>query len=114
MEKSHVCLTQCPLCGTDSGVAIHNQVKKVFNYSDRISAYCNQCEELLNRGAVLFIEIRDGESKDNPYRTGNIIWLSKEFKERNNIDSQVNYIEASIAIQMGLPMGKEINNITTG
>jgi len=110
MSKNYVCMCQCPLCGKDSGVAIDKRLKRRYEYSDRIPLICDECNNFLEKGALLYIEVRDGETGDNPHRTGNSVWLTKEFRERNGIKGQVYYIEASKAKEIGLPMGKEIDN----
>ena len=40
----------------------------------------------------MIIEVRDGETGDNPYRTGRIIGLSKNFKESNHIEHPIMYM----------------------
>jgi hypothetical protein len=48
----------------------------------------------------MVIEVRDGESGNNPYRTGRIVGCSKEFRERNNIQQHIAYMEHSLFSQL--------------
>jgi len=69
-EKSHVGMMQCFYCGEPMGVMLdrhlHNTLPReaVYNYEP-----CDACKALMRQG-VMLIEVRNGESGDNPHRTG--------------------------------------------
>jgi hypothetical protein len=43
---------------------------------------CDGCQKILNDGGHFIIETRDGESGDNPYRTGRYLAVTHEAAER--------------------------------
>lgn len=58
--------------------------------------FCDDCQKVFDAGGVMIIEVKDGEGEKNPknpYRTGKLVGLSKEFRERNNIQSSIVYME---------------------
>jgi len=50
----------------------------------------------------MIIEVRDGESGKNPYRTGRIVGISKEAKERmfKDLNSNICYMEQTMFSQL--------------
>jgi hypothetical protein len=58
---------------------------------------CEECKELSKRGVVL-ISVRDGESGDNPYRTGQLIVIKDEAYERifGKITSRFCFVEDAV------------------
>lgn len=58
---------------------------------------CDDCKKVIEDGGIFFIEVRDGESGNNPYRTGRIIAV-KESAIKNILKrySKVNYVEHSV------------------
>lgn len=58
---------------------------------------CNDCKEAIEKGGIFFIECRDGETGNNPYRTGRIIAI-KEDAVKNILHnySKINYVHQSI------------------
>lgn len=90
-------VTRCIACGKDYGVALMGLLKNDEEAPREIySGLCNDCQNVVNNGGVLVLEVRDGESGSNPYRTGRIIGCSKEFKERNNIQHPIVYMEQTL------------------
>ena len=53
---------------------------------------CNKGKSVVDQGGVMIIEVKDGEMDDNPYRTGRVIGLSKDFKENNHIEYSIMYM----------------------
>ena len=60
---------------------------------DIYEGLCKDCEGVINQGGVMVIEVKDGESGDNPYRTGRVVGVTKEFKKQFDINSSIVYME---------------------
>ena len=63
---------------------------------DIYQGLCNDCEGVVNQGGAMIIEVGDGETGNNPYRTGRIVGVSKDFKERNHLENSIMYMERSL------------------
>lgn len=86
----------CICCGKDYGVALLGKLKNDEEAPrDIYQGLCDDCKGVIDKGGVMIIEVKDGESGDNPYRTGRIIGVSKDFKERNHIENPMVYMEES-------------------
>lgn len=91
----------CVCCDKDYGVAMLGKLKGDAEAPrDLYQGLCNDCQEVVDQGGCMFIEIKDGESGPNPYRTGRVIGVSKDFKERNKIQHPVNYMEHTLFEQL--------------
>lgn len=94
-------VAHCECCGKTYGVVMFGTSWKDENGKtekapmDVTHGLCNECQSVIDNGGLMLIEVRDGESGNNPYRTGRIIGLSKEFKERNNIKHSIAYMPHS-------------------
>lgn len=44
----------------------------------------------------MIIEVGDGETGNNPCRTDRLVGVSKDFKERNHLQSSIMYMERSL------------------
>ena len=88
-------VTRCICCGKEYGVALLGKLKGDEESPREIyQGLWNECQAVVDQGGVLIIEVRDGEQgKSNPFRTGRVIGCSKAFKERNGIESSINYME---------------------
>ncbi len=77
-DKSHVGMENCFFCGKEKGIMLD---KRLQNTLPRNAVYnkepCDTCKNVMELG-VLFIAVRDGESGDNPYRTGQIVGVKEE------------------------------------
>ena len=73
---------------------------------------CDKCKELMRMG-IMLISVRDGESGENPYRTGRMVVVKEEnalrmFGEVDDIlKSRVGFVEDSVWTLMGLPQNGE-------
>ncbi len=66
---------------------------------------CDNCKKLMEQG-IMLIAVRDGESGDNPYRTGQICVVTREAAERifNEVPKcGAGFVEESIWKHLGLP-----------
>ena len=59
---------------------------------------CDKCQSVVDQGGMMIIEIRDGEKAPDPYRTGRVVGITKEAKERSfpeYKDNPIIYMEQS-------------------
>lgn len=89
-------VTHCVCCGKTYGVALLGRLKGDAEAPKDIAmGLCNDCEKVINSGGMFIIEVKDGETGNNPHRTGRIVGLSIDFKERNNIENPIMYMHQS-------------------
>lgn len=89
-------MCHCIVCGKVYGLALLGKLKDdVEAPKDIYEGLCEDCKEVIDKGGVMIIEVKDGETGDNPYRTGRIVGVSKDFKKRNHIESSIMYMEES-------------------
>ena len=87
-------LLHCICCGNTYGVAMLGKLKDDQEApKDIYEGLCKDCEGVINQGGVMVIEVKDGESGDNPYRTGRVVGVTKEFKKQFDINSSIVYME---------------------
>lgn len=87
-------ILHCVCCGKEYGIAMLGKLKKDAEApKDMYHGLCDRCQGVIDQGGCMFIEVKDGEKGDSPYRTGRIIGVSKDFKERNNIEHPIAYME---------------------
>lgn len=87
-------LLRCICCGKDYGVAMLGKLKGDAEAPKELfQGLCDDCQGVVDKGGALFIEVKDGESGNE--RTGRIVGVSKEFKEGNNIENPISYMEQS-------------------
>lgn len=87
-------LLHCVCCGKEYGIAMLGKLKGDMEAPREMAhGLCDQCQGVIDQGGCMFIEVADGEKGDNPYRTGRIIGVSKDFKERNKIEHPISYME---------------------
>lgn len=93
----------CTICGKEMGVVLfgtsYKENGKISEAPDKVclGSICDDCKKVIKDGGIFFIEVRDGESGNNPYRTGRIIAV-KESAIKNILKgySKVNYVEHSV------------------
>lgn len=93
----------CAICGKEMGVVLfgasYKENGKTAEASHKVclGSICDDCKEVIDNGGIFFIEVRDGESGNNPYRTGRIIAV-KESAVKNILKgyNKVNYVEHSV------------------
>ena len=94
-------ILKCFACGKDVGIAflgkLENDEKAPIEMTDQ-NIFCNDCQKVINQNGLLVISVRDGETGNNPYRTGKMVGITKEAKERifKDIKTNVCYMEDSI------------------
>ena len=88
-------MLHCICCGETYGIGLLGRIKgkeDIEAPKDTYQGLCNKCKSVVDQGGVMIIEVRDGKTGDNPYRTGRIIGLSKNFKENNHIEYPIMYM----------------------
>ena len=87
----------CIACGKDYGVAMLGKLKNDEEApKDIYRGLCDKCQSVIDQGGVILIEVKDGETSNNPYRTGRMVGLNKDFKERNHLKAPIMYMEQHI------------------
>jgi len=102
-------VTRCECCGKEYGVAIFGTGIKDRKTGKTVEAphyvykgLCDDCQKVVDQDGLLIIEVRDGESGNNPYRTGRITGITKEAKERmfKDVSSHICYMEQTMFSQL--------------
>ena len=77
-------ITHCPICGKEIGLALFGRLKgdEQAPRDCMNNTPCDDCQKVLDSNGHIFIEVKDGESGNNPYRTGRIIGITNEAAER--------------------------------
>ena len=92
-------ITHCECCGKEIGIALLGKLKGDEEApKDIMMGLCDDCQSVVNQEGLMIIEVRDGESSNNPYRTGRLVGITKEAKERmfKDIQSPICYMEHSM------------------
>ena len=74
-----------------------------FGCRKEIADICDNCKQIIEDGGIFFIAVKDGESGNNPYRTGKISALKEEAVKRIFPDfpyKKINYIEDTVYNQI--------------
>lgn len=90
-------LLKCFVCGKDAGIALcgklpNDEKAPITMYSDTL---CDKCQSVIDKKGLLIIAIKDGEKGPNPYRTGQIVGITEEAKNRffKDCNSPICYME---------------------
>ena len=89
-------VTHCECCGKSIGIAMLGQLKGDAEAPRDIAmGFCEDCQKVIDADGLMIIEVRNGESGPNPYRTGRIVGISKEAKNRifKDLNQTVAYME---------------------
>lgn len=105
-------ISTCFICGENKNEILllgHNKGKKAphtacYNYEP-----CDKCKEFMKQGIIL-ISVRDGESNNNPYRTGGWVVIKEDAAKRilskEIIDKRIAFVEDKMWDMVGLPREK--------
>ena len=86
-------ILRCICCGKDYVVTILGKLKGDKEAPREIyQGLCNDCDGVIKQGGAMIIEVVDGETGNNPSRTGRLVGVSKDFKERNHIEHSIMYM----------------------
>jgi hypothetical protein len=105
-------LVNCFICGETAHIAlVGSQSKKIFGQEEAPrecidGSICDRCQGVIDNGGVFFIEVKDGETGKNPYRTGSLWGIRREAAEKivndsTLLDKGIVWIEQSTAKQIG-------------
>jgi hypothetical protein len=94
----------CAICGNEMGVLLFGNSYKDENghiaeapYKLCLGNICDDCKKTLSSGGIFFIEVEDGESGRNPFRTGRMIAIKEDaVKKIFKKYEKVNYVEHSL------------------
>lgn len=96
-------ILHCECCGKEYGLALLGKLKgDVEAPKDIRQGFCDDCQKVIDQKGLMIIEVRDGESGNNPYRTGRIVGITKDAKERvfKDVNSPIVYMEQSLFNQV--------------
>ena len=96
-------ITHCECCGKEIGIAMFGKLKgDVEAPRDVFMGLCDDCQKVIDQQGLMIIEVKDGETGKNPYRTGRIVGITKDAKERmfKDISSPICYMEQTMFSQM--------------
>ena len=95
----------CFICGKETNLVLFGTSYKDENGKTAeaprkvcTGQLCDDCQKVIDEGGIFFIAVKDGESGNNPYRTGQISALKEEAVQRmfpNFPYKKINYIEES-------------------
>ncbi|MBR1525108.1 MAG: hypothetical protein IJ640_13540 [Prevotella sp.] len=100
---------RCVCCGKEYGIGLFGTAIKDKRTGRTVEAppamahgLCEDCQKVVDQEGLLIIEVRDGETGNNPYRTGRICGITKEAKERmfHDVNSPIVYMEQSLYSQI--------------
>ena len=87
-NKLGVALTRCYFCGKDKNIIMNTRLtkeaaQKIEECNGKVIDMepCDKCKELMKQG-IMFASVRDGESGNNPYRTGKLAVIKEESVEK--------------------------------
>ena len=99
----------CSCCGKDMNILLFGSSYKDENGKHTeapmqimTKEICEDCKKVIDNGGRFFIEVRDGESGNNPYRTGRLVALKEEAcKNIFNVEvGPINYMEQTPFTQL--------------
>ena len=96
-------ITHCECCGKEIGIALLGKLKGDAEAPrDMYMGLCDDCKNVIDQKGLMIIEVRDGETGNNPYRTGRLVGITKDAKERmfKDIENSICYMEHSMFSQM--------------
>lgn len=96
----------CEVCGKELGLMLLGKIRAKDGSDNDIEApkkiyqgFCDNCQKVIGQDGLLIIEVRDGETGNNPYRTGRIIGITKDgiFKDfKGNVAYGGNYVFSNV------------------
>ena len=96
-------VTHCECCGKEIGVALFGKLKGDKEAPRYVfMGRCDDCQKVIDANGLMIIEVKDGETGKNPYRTGRIVGITKDAKERmfKDMNFPICYMEKSMFSQM--------------
>lgn len=78
-----VALDHCRICAADIGIVLYGKQKGHEDEDCKnvcTGHLCEKCQKVLDMKGCVIIEVKDGETGNNPYRTGRIVGVNEEIK----------------------------------
>lgn len=110
----------CYFCGKERGLVLWGKSRLGDAKAERKVVMnkepCDECANLMRQG-IMLISVRDGETAENPFRTGKIAVVTEEALKRVIVQpeladtfckTRVGFIEDSVWTAIGLPSPEEI------
>lgn len=93
----------CHVCGKEMDIVLFGTSYKDENGESAeappkicLGNICDDCKKVIEDGGIFFVEVRDGERGDNPYRTGRVCAVKEEAVKRVFTSyGKLNYLEHS-------------------
>jgi hypothetical protein len=114
--KLEVALTKCFFCGGDNEIVMNKVLTK--RHAEKVKEMhgkvinthpCPKCQEYMKQGVIL-ISVRDGETGQNPYRTGGFVVVKDRALQGEAWEqakkSRMCFVPDTVWDKLGLPMGK--------
>lgn len=81
-EKSYVGMMNCYFCNKPKGILLDKKLRNTFQREQVVDQEpCDECKEYMKKG-IIMIGVKDGESGNNPYRTGEWFVVTEDFIKR--------------------------------
>lgn len=94
-------ITRCECCGKEYGVAMLGKLKGDAEAPrDIFMGLCDDCQKVIDQGGLMIIEVKDGETGKNPYRTGRLVGVDKRLKDELEVKTPICYMEQSMFSNM--------------
>lgn len=73
-------ILHCFICDKELGIVLLGKLKEDAEAPKDMydGSLCEDCQKILDSGYSFVLEVRDGESGNNPYRTGRYVAVKKE------------------------------------
>lgn len=107
-------ITHCECCGKEIGIALFGKLKDDAEAPKKVAmGLCDDCQNVVDQDGLIIIEVRDGETGNNPYRTGRVTGITKEAKQRifKELTSKICYMEQSMFESMFGPHLNQEENV---
>lgn len=98
-------IDHCFICGKEIGIALFGDSYKDENGKKTEAPkevctgnLCEDCQDIINKNGIFFIEVKDNTDHKNPNRTGRYCAIKKEAANKifKDIHPTVNYIEETL------------------
>lgn len=96
-------ICRCGVCGKEIGIALLGASYKVNGKEAKAPmeiahGLCDDCSGVIKKGGCLFIEVKDNVDKADPnrYKTGRVIGVTKECRERLGAKDDVAFMPESL------------------
>ena len=93
-------LLRCFICGSHIGGALLGKLKDDAEAPKEIyNDICDECQKVIDKGGRFILEVKDGSSKEEPYRTGRLVAVAEQFTKRVADEmklDKINFMEESV------------------